>query len=227
MTSSLTNTAPGFTFANFQQYTYNANLNSYEVNFKLAKRLGRDRTVLTREGIWARVVTPQFLPALYGGLRLIRYNEQFLWRSEGVDPSTIAGNYNIQTQNTLIGPQFGGNLTYHHENWKVTARLGGGAVNLANQRSNINGFDTYANAVINRFDTNNSANVSLLLDFGINSTYYFRPNMGWRFGYQIMAVLNMALAERQITFLNLNPPIMNQDHGLYFQGVSTGFDFSW
>ena len=106
--------------------------------------------------------------------------------------------------------------------------MGGGAmVNFANQRSNINGFDTYANASINRYDTMNNANVSMLIDFGINSTYYFRPNMGLRFGYQIMAVSNMALAERQITFLNLNPPIMNQDHGVYFEGVSTGLDFSW
>ncbi len=64
--------------------------------------------MLTREGIWARVATPQFLPSIYGGLRLIRYNEQFLWRCQGADPSTIAGNYNIQTQNTLFGPQFGG-----------------------------------------------------------------------------------------------------------------------
>ncbi len=51
--------------------------------------------------------------------------------------------------------------------------------------------------------------------------------MGLRFGYQIMALTNMALAERQITFLYLNPAIMNQDHGLYFEGVSGGFEFTW
>ena len=86
LTSALTNNAPGFTFANYMQYTYNANLNSYEVNFKVAKRLGRDRTVLDAR----RNLGPggdSAIPAgMYGGLRLIRYNEQFLWRPRGSIP---------------------------------------------------------------------------------------------------------------------------------------------
>ncbi len=133
MSSTIPTSAPGFAFSNFQQYTYNASLNSYEVNFKLAKRMGRDRTVLTREGIWARVATPQLLPALYGGLRLISYNEGFYWRSQGTDPSLVAGNYQHPDAQHLFGPQFGGNLTYQHENWRFTARLAGGTlVNFAN-----------------------------------------------------------------------------------------------
>ena len=159
----LTNNAPGFTFANFQQYTYNANLNSYEVNFKLAKRIGRDRTVLTREGIWARVATPQFLPALYGGLRLISYNEEFLLAVRGdrsLDRSPAITTSRRKTP--CSDRKFGGNLTYQHENWKVTARLGGGTlVNFANQRSIINGFDTYANATRSTAPTpSNSARTS-------------------------------------------------------------------
>ena len=59
-----------------------------------------------------------------------------------------------------------------------------------------------------------------MVDFGINVDLPLPSEHGLRFGYQIMALTNLALAERQITFLNLNPAIMNQDHGLYFQGVT-------
>ena len=76
-------------------------------------------------------------------------------------------------------------------------------------------------------NSNSAANISLMVDFGLSITYLVRPNMGLRFGYQIMALTNLALAERQITFLNLNPATMNQDHGLYFDGVSGGLEFAW
>jgi hypothetical protein len=226
--SAIPTSAPGFAFSNFQQYTYNATLNSYEVNFKLSQRMSRDRTVLTREGIWARVATPQLLYSMYGGLRLIRYNETFMWRSEGTDPSMVAGNYDITTHNAVFGPQIGGTVTYQHENWRFSGRLAGGSLgNYANQHSMINGFDIPTSTSINVNNSNSATTLSLMADFGLNVTYLFRPNMGLRFGYQIMGISNLALAERQITFLSFNPAIMNQDHALYFQGVSTGLEFAW
>ena len=226
--NTIPTSAPGFAFANFMQYTYNASFNSYELNFKLSKRMGRDRTVLTREGIWARVATPQLLPSLYGGLRLISFNEGFFWRSEGSDPTLVAGNYQVMTHNTVFGPQCGTTMTYQHENWRFTGRLGAGTmVNWAQQHSIINGYDVPTNNTISVNNTNSAANISLMVDFGLSVTYLVRPNMGIRFGYQIMALTNLALAERQITFLNLNPATMNQDHGLYFDGVSGGLEFAW
>ncbi len=228
LNSSLGNAAPGFAYASVMQYTYNASLNSYELNFKLSNRSGRDRSVLTREGVWARVVTPQFLPAIYGGLRLINYNEGFIWRSTGLNPSTINGTYDIATQNYMFGPQLGSSITYQHQGWKFTGRLAGGTLlNFANQHSNIAGFDTFSNNIVVRNDSNQNTTLSLLFDFGINTTYYFRPNMGLRLGYQIFMMSNLALAERQVTFQNFNPPILNQDHGLYFQGISGGFEMAW
>jgi hypothetical protein len=159
---------------------------------------------------------------------LIRYNENFLWRSEGTDPTTVAGNYGITTHNALFGPQVGTVLTYQHENWRFSGRLGGGALaNYADQHSVIQGFDVPTGTSINTNSSNSATTLSMMVDFGLNVTYLFRPNMGLRLGYQIMAVSNMALAERQITFLSLNPGIMNQDHGLYFQGVSSGLEFTW
>ncbi|HEX4147215.1 MAG TPA: hypothetical protein VHY91_27205 [Pirellulales bacterium] len=226
--SNIPTSAPGFAFSNYQQYTYNATLNSFELNFKLSQRMSRDRSVLTREGIWARVATPQLLYSIYGGLRVIRYNETFLWRSEGTDPSMVAGNYSITTHNALFGPQFGSTITYQHENWRLTGRLAGGALgNYGDQHSIINGFDVPTGNSISRNDSNSGTTLSLLADFGLNLTYLFRPNMGIRLGYQLMGIGNLAIAEHQITFLNLNPATLNQDHGLYFQGVSGGLEFAW
>ena len=44
----LFSTVPGFTQADFMQYTYTSHFNSYELNFRVARRLSRDRMVLTR-----------------------------------------------------------------------------------------------------------------------------------------------------------------------------------
>ena len=59
-----------------------------------------------------------------------------------------------------------------------------------------------------------------MVDFGINSTYYFRPNMG--FGSAIRSWPSRTWPWPNVKSLSmyLNPPIMNQDHGLYFQGVT-------
>ena len=134
--------APGFAFANFMQYTYNASFNSYELNFKLSKRMGaRPHGLDARRRLGPRR-HPQLLPSLYGGLRLISYNEGFFWRSEGTDPSLVAGNYQVMTHNTVFGPQCGTTMTYQHENWRFTGRLGGGTmVNWAQQHSMIAGYD--------------------------------------------------------------------------------------
>ena len=81
-------------------------------------------------------------------------------------------------------------MTYQHENWRFTARLGGGTlVNCANQHSVINGYDVPDEQRRSRVNNSNSnTNISLMVDFGLNVTYLFRPNMGLRFGYQIMAI---------------------------------------
>jgi len=228
LSPQIPNSAPGFTGSNFQSYVYNGSLNSYELNFRVTRRMGRDRTVLTREGIWARVATPQVLPGFYGGLRLITYNESFLWNSVGTDPSTIAGTYAIRTHNDLFGPQFGGTVAYQHEHWRFSGRLAGGAlVAFADQNSIVGGYNLVNGTSINATSSNSNTTLALMLDFGLNCIYQFRPNMGLRVGYQIMALSNLALAERQITFLSLNPGIINQDHGLYFQGISAGLEFAW
>jgi hypothetical protein len=223
--------APGFALTHINQYTENASLNSYELNFKLSKRMGRDRTVLTREGIWARVVTPQLLPSLFAGLRLIRYNDNFLWRSQGSDPSTVAGNYDVTAHNALFGVQFGSAITYQHENWRFTGRIAGGPfANYCDQHSIVNGFDVVdlsSPVFINRNYTASTTTLAMLVDFNFSTVYLFRPNMGLRFGYQILAASNLALASRQLNFVSFNPSQVNQNHGLYFQGISGGFEWAW
>jgi hypothetical protein len=140
----------------------------------------------------------------------------------------VAGNYDISTHNGVFGPQFGSTMTFQHECWRFSGRLGGGALaNYGQQHSVINGYNVPTGTMISSNDSSNNTTLSMMVDFGLNATYLFRPNMGLRLGYQIMALSNLALAERQISFLSLNPAPLNQDHGLYFQGVNAGLEFAW
>jgi hypothetical protein len=117
---------PGYNGAGFYTTAFNSDFNSYEWNFKLRRRLGRDKMVMMPNGDWARHAERAFLPAGFIGIRLANVNEDFFWQSgrEGVDFSQFGGNYEVHTENWLLGMNFGGELISQNEffYWGIRGR---------------------------------------------------------------------------------------------------------
>jgi hypothetical protein len=153
-------------------------------------------------------------------------NEEFNWLATNTNPDTQSGQYNIQTHNALFGPQFGTDITYQQANWRVVTRLKGGPmINWADQITNVQtvSFGDFA-------ERNASARTSTLAfagELNVIGVYLFRPNMGLRASYDFIGISNLALADKQITFNQLNPPFFTTSRGVFITGVSFGFECCW
>ena len=115
----------GFNGANTFNTQFNSDFNSWEWNYKLRRRLGRDQMVMSPGGNWTRHAERGWLPALITGIRLANVNEDFRLKSElrpgSVDKKTgqplqaLAGDYVINTSNWLLGLNIGGELISQNE----------------------------------------------------------------------------------------------------------------
>ena len=223
-------TIGGFSRANTEQYSYQSHFNSYEVNLLLKRRPGRDRMVLSRDGTWVRTLAPSILPTVFGGLRLTTINESFNWLSQGTNPATTFGQYNVRTHNTLFGLQGGVDFQYQQAEWRLGTRIKAGpCLNFADQFTTVTIVDTTTpNPQGNRNVSNQTTPVALVSEVNVNAAYFFRPNMAFRTSYNILFVTDVALADKQITFTQISPAgYISTAHGLMYQGVTAGFEFYW
>jgi hypothetical protein len=224
--------APGFTQANSMTYVAQSHFNSYELNVLLTRRLGRDRMVLSRQGKWVRELAPNLVPTMFGGMRLITLNQSFDWNSQGTDPTTTNGQYNVRTHNALCGFQFGAAMNYQQSDWRagVTVR-GGPYVNFADQFTSVSGIGPAASgtgsSTISRLENNQKTALSFAGDVNLNAAYYLRPNVAVRTSLEILYITDLALADKEITFVQLSPAKMSTAHETQIVGFTLGFECNW
>ncbi len=132
---------PGFSDAVRQSYAYASDLDSYEVNFRVRTRSGRDRMVMQPNGMWVRQGPPSRLYSFYAGFVYMSIDEQFRYESEGADPTINRGQLTVRTHNNMPGFQLGGEMVEQYTEWKwgIRGRMGG-LVNFAERRSRLISF---------------------------------------------------------------------------------------
>ena len=213
-------------------YVLQSHFNSYELNFRLTRRLGRDRIVLSREGTWIRELAPNLVPTIFGGMRLITLNEAFAWNSQGTDPATTFGQYNVRTHNALTGFQLGAAMDYQQAGWKagVTVRAGP-YVNFADQFTTVNGIGPSStgtgSSTISRDVSNQKTGLAFAGEINLSCAYYFKPNMALRSSIEVMYLTDMALADKQLTFVQLDPVKISASHETQLVGFTLGFECNW
>jgi hypothetical protein len=129
-------------FLDSDEYTshYHSSFNSFEFNYRIGNRLGRDRMVLQPDGCWHRECEPGPLHAAIFGLRLIEINENFRWLSRRDDFPTdeYRGDFLIRTENPLLGLQFGLDCYEQYCNWSYGIRGKGGIyANFSSQDTHV------------------------------------------------------------------------------------------
>ena len=144
---------PGFNGANEYKTKYSSDFNSWEWNYKLRRRLGRDQMVMSPGGNWTRHAERGWLPALITGIRLANINEDFRLQSDlragSVDAKTkqplkpLAGDYVINTSNWLLGLNIGGELISQNEfyYWGLRGRAAPALV-FANMNQQAAGYNS-------------------------------------------------------------------------------------
>ena len=216
---------PAFNASDSQSFSQTSSFNSYELNYRINRRLARDKMIYTRDSTWVRQCSPAPLPSIFAGIRVLTINESLRYLAQS---SSATGSYNVQTHNNLVGLQIGTDWFYERYEWRLGARVkGGGFVNWDSQNSQVRVLDlSNVPLVPNRDEHAKNHPLAFAGEWSFLGEYRFRPNFAFRASYDLMWVTNLALAQNQLTFAPSTPALISSSHSLFFQGVSVGFELS-
>ncbi len=213
-----------FDRSSFQRTIYDSRLNSFELNYRVRRRLGRDQMVMDPNGRWRREASNGFTRTYLAGIRYVQVDESLNWTAEDIVTNGANGKYLISTSNDLIGLQTGGGLDYESGRWSagISAKVGlywNDAV--SRQFLDLTASDTND---FNRRQT--EAQVSWLGQAELLGRYHITPNSSLRAGLEFMVLDSLALAPRQINFINDSSWIETGGNPWYMGGLF-GFECYW
>jgi hypothetical protein len=161
------------------------------------------------------------------GLRYFNLNEDFnLQVTDDVLSSTTqneTSDYQISTENHLLGAQIGGLLDRRVTDcfsWYFVAKAGA-YVNMARQSTYMR---DVGNTVVLRDFTNHEDEFAFIGELGLFCSYQFSPRLALTAGYQVIWVDGLALAPEQLDF-NTRPEsgsALRHNGGLLFDGARVG-----
>jgi hypothetical protein len=222
---NLTNDLPAFNEGNFQSYSQTSKFNSYELNYRIRRRLPRDQMVYSRDSKWVRRADRSPLPGLFAGLRVVSIAETLEYLATS---NTANGSYNIATHNNLVGPQIGGDFFVQHYEWRLGGQIKAGSlVNWSDQSSRVRILDTNGNPLRpNRDEFAEDHLLAFVGEISFIGAYQFTPNFAFRTSYDMTWVTNLALAQNQISFSPSDPPQISNQHSLFYQGFTIGLELT-
>lgn len=217
----------GFNGANEQTFRYVSDLDSYELNYRLSWRLGRDQMVLQPGGDWVRQASPGTLFSMLAGVRVVQIDERFNYTSVSTQPDLRRGQITVLTNNDLVGGQVGGlwMQQYANWNWGVSGK-GGAYVNFTSMNADLLTVDP----VLLELDREVRVEEDVLAFIGELSVfcrYHLQPNISLRAGYEALWTNQIAQATEQL-FVTPGPVLEVETGGSpFFMGMSFGFEATW
>jgi hypothetical protein len=225
--------APGFNAAGAYATNISSDFNSWEWNYKLRRRLGRDQLVMSPGGNWTRHAERGWLPALIVGVRTANVNEDFSLTSTrpGVSTDQFGGRYLINTSNWLLGLNLGGELISQNEfyYWGLRGRAAP-ALSFANASQSAVGVNTTTTApqgVTNFASEAGRTGAGFLGDLTLFAGWQITPNFSLQAGYDFLWVAGMATATRQFNLDQRDSNAIDVGGQTFYNGVSFGFYGSW
>ncbi len=232
--------AAGFNYAGRYETTVRSDFNSWEWNYRLRRRLGRDQLVMGPGGDWVRHAERGFLPGLIVGTRFARMTEGFTLKSSRPDndgilppvpPSQFGGFYQINTQNWLLGLNLGAELVSQNEffYWGLRGRAAP-AITFANMSQAAFGVNTTTigpTGTTSVSDAASQVGAGFLGDMTIMAGWQVTPNFSFQAGYDILWVAGVATSERQFNLDNKDLHDIDAGGQAFYQGFSIGCHGSW
>jgi hypothetical protein len=225
--------APGFNAAGQYATTINSDFNSWEWNYKLRRRLGRDQLVMSPGGKWTRHAERGWLPSLIVGTRLATVNEDFSLTSTrpGTSTDEFGGRYVINASNWLLGLNLGGELVSQNEfyYWGLRGRAAP-ALSFANTSQSAVGINTTTigpREFTNFSDEASRTGAGFIGDLTLFAGWQLNPNFSLQVGYDFLWVAGMATATRQFNLDNRDNNAIDVGGQTFYNGVSFGFYGSW
>ncbi|MGD9721965.1 MAG: hypothetical protein AB7E98_12525 [Pirellulales bacterium] len=219
---------PAFNFSRQQTFDLASDFNSYELNYRIDRRLSRDQMVYTRDSEWVRRAAPALLPSISAGIRVANINERFAWFARETNPIVADGAYLVDTSNTLVGPQAGFDVFYERADWRIGMRTKAAAmVNWAEQSTHVRILDANGAPLEPNRDEHAAVHeASCVAELNFIGAYHIRPRFAVRVSYDLMWATNLALAQNQLTFNSALPAEIANSNSLFYQGLSFGCELT-
>ena len=237
LVTPLNYTAPGFNGGDRYTTSLKSDFNSWEFNYKIRRRLGRDQMIMSPGGEWSRHAERGFLPGLIVGLRLAHINEFWNMQSSQLNPpptppAEFGGTYDITATNWLLGMNFGSELISQNEffYWGLRGRVAP-AINFASTHQQGTGINTdptiETRGVTDTMESGSQTGAGFLGDLTILLGWNITPNFSLQAGYDFLWVGGMATATRQFSLNNRQFEDIDAGGQTFYQGLSFGFYGSW
>lgn len=225
---------PGFNLADTYTTTYRSSLQSFEVDYRIRNRPGRDRMIMGPDGFWSRQFTPGCTQSLLVGFRGISEQENFHWIAErnNISPSDFGGDFLVNTKNWLFGVQVGGDFMNVHDHWYWGLKGDTGIYcNFSDGFERIHGIDPNATTpeeFLQSHATNQTAGYLGELSFmvGYNLSDHMMVHAGW----DLALLGGLAIAPDQVsfaTYLADKSPFVNTGGVIFYNGLSLGLEGYW
>ncbi len=220
----------GFNFADTATEHVESQFSSYELNWRIRTRIGRDQMVYHCDGTWKRECTPNYTYSLLVGVRFLSLDDNYSLRTRiSTIPDTgFHGNYDVTTQNYLFGPQIGGDLIEQHCNWNYGARAKLGLL-YGNSTAHrvVDGLDNVIGGLdpVTIDSKQHGEQLCFMGDIGLTASYNFRPNLVGRVAYDFMLVTDVAQAPHQVKFQQNVESVLFSE--LVMHGLSLGLEYQW
>jgi hypothetical protein len=151
------------------------------------------------------------------------------WQAFGIDDADDdnldeTGQYDIQTGNHLIGPQFGLGSSYESTRWSIGAQVKGGM--FLNMMDLDSEFSVSGGVTSGRNDLQGD-NTSWIGEAQLFGKYHILPNLSIRTAMEIMHVAGVALAPNQIDFVPSGSPYISKNNESVYLGGSIGLESYW
>lgn len=231
----LANGNTSFDGATSSQFRYDSRFNSFELNYHVKERMGRDHLELEPSGHWVRRAGPSTSRSFLAGLRFFDLNEDFDWTASGIgaDPNAgepgLEGSVRTETDNDMIGTQVGFSWNYETARWSAGARAKGGMfLNIIDVRSNtIRPVNLDDEEMLVTDSALEGEEVSFIGEAALIGKWHIQPNFSLRAGFEILYLTSAALAPNQISFIPSGPVGLSSSGDPVYMGGSIGFEGYW
>jgi hypothetical protein len=209
-----------------QSVTYSSHYSSFEFNYRVKQRMGRDQMVMEPNGSWHRTANSGISRNFLVGLRMLEMRDIFDWRAEDIEVAGDDGSYVIRTDNDLFGFQTGAGFDYETARWSLGLNGKGGVyINDVLCRSTLEFTDD--DPVDSDFDRRMSTDsLSFIGEAQVLGKWHLTSNFSLRAGCEIMLITGLALAPRQANFVTEYNQLATSG-GPWYMGASFGFEGYW
>lgn len=222
-----------FSGADSSQFRYDSRFNSFELNYHVKDRMGRDHMEMEPSGRWVRRAGPSISRSLLAGIRYFDMNEDFDWEAFDVDVDGDGtpdgdGYTSIRADNDMIGTQLGFSWGYETARWSGGVRTKGGMF--------LNLIDATTDTLVPNIDEPVSITsalqgdeMSFIGEAALQGKWHLRPNFSIRAAMEILFVSSIAAAPDQVTgsFIPGGPSAVNSASDATYLGGSIGFEGYW